>query len=118
MTDDPAAGVGRSCLSSFGDLQGRDGQAANHDPRRRAGDVNSRTASIRRRASGLSGRHRSAAGAQEVTLAELAQLRQAATDLHRRITDDLARLASIDLLSEHDERGAAQASGWAVPAAG
>jgi hypothetical protein len=42
-----------------------------------------------------------------VTLAELAQLRQAATDLHRRITDDLARLARIDLPSEHDERASA-----------
>ncbi|WP_410618599.1 hypothetical protein [Amycolatopsis sp. cmx-8-4] len=53
-----------------------------------------------------------------MTLAELAQLRLAATDLHRRITDDLARLASIDLLSEHDKRAAAQASGWAFPATG
>jgi hypothetical protein len=48
-----------------------------------------------------------AAGAHKVTLAELAQLRQAATDLHRRITDDLARLARIDPLSEHDERASA-----------
>ncbi|WP_328452805.1 hypothetical protein [Amycolatopsis sp. NBC_00438] len=53
-----------------------------------------------------------------MTLAELAQLRLAATDLHRRITDDLARLARSDLLSEHDERAAAQASGRAVPATG
>ena len=56
-----------------------------------------------------------AAEAQKVTLAELTQLRHAATDLHRRITDDLDRLARIDLLSEHDERTSTQANGWAIP---